>query len=323
MTDKFYSIISQFAKGHFPESVTARFASWLASPEHSREKDLALKSWWDTLDGTMPDRNTAKGLAELNREIDVFENVHRQKFAIRLARIAAAAAIFITASILLYQYAMRPDDTVFLVTAENSKGYFELPDGSKVWLNSNTELKYTKDFSRNNRHVSLSGEAFFDVTHSDKEFTVATDYLDVTVHGTKFNVDCQPSRDYAEIALVEGSVSVSGEGIGNIMLTPDKLLHMNKINKSTKVSGIHGTNFQRWTEDKMVFFNTPALDIIQSISKWYNVQIYKEKDACIEDIRLSMTVSTQSLTDILNYMTMVSELDYTVLEDDSILVTHK
>ncbi|MCM1177742.1 MAG: FecR family protein [Clostridium sp.] len=323
MANKFYSIISRFAGNRLPEHVTARFAQWLVSPENSREKDQALRNWWNTISGSSPDEHTIKGLRELNREIDVFENVHRQKLLLRLSRIAAAAAVFITASILLFNYSMRPDDTVYLVTAENSKGYFQLPDSSRVWLNGNSELRYTKDFSRRNRQVHLTGEAFFDITKSDREFVVKTDYLDVTVHGTKFNVDCQPTRDYTEVALVEGSITVSGEGMGDIRLTPDKLLHRSKLNGSTSVSNIRGANFQRWTADRMVFFDTPATDIIQSISKWYNVRIFKEKNAYLDDIRLSMTVSTQSLQDILNYMTMVSDLDYTMLEDGSILISHK
>lgn len=103
---------------------------------------------------------------------------------------------------------------------------FILPDSTSVKLNSGASLRYPMAFSRKNRTVSLTGEAYFSVTHDpDKPFIVKTFASDVEVLGTEFNVDADPAAGIFSVALVKGSVKV-GNGTEELMMKPDETVNL-------------------------------------------------------------------------------------------------
>ena len=80
-----------------------------------------------------------------------------------------------------------------------------LPDGTKVWLNQSSVLKYPRAFEGKERHVYLDGEAYFEVARNhEKPFTVKSQAMDVRVLGTSFNIKCRPDNSFAETTLGRG-----------------------------------------------------------------------------------------------------------------------
>lgn len=320
---KISDIVRSFADNMMPEDVQYHFRRWIISRENYAEKSEALRNYWDSLEGVKSDKETYQDLSRIRREISAYEDIRKRSLVMKVAGIAAAAVILIAAQVLLYRYFTRPADDVYLLAAEDSKGAFVLPDGSKVWLNGGSSLRYSKDFIQDGRSVYLEGEAFFDVVKERKSFVVRTACLDVTVHGTRFNVDVRPENNYAEVVLQSGKVSLDGDSFPSpLVLSPGDRFHMSLTDHTADVKKVKTVNYSRWTGKEMVLFNEPLDDILVSMAHWYGVNI-ETRGHIDENIHLSMTVSTQSLEDMLKYISMISDIDYEMLDSGDVVIVPK
>lgn len=321
--EKIFEIIRNFADNMMPEDVQYHFRKWLLSGNDDLEKSGSLFRYWNSLEGVESDTETIEGLTRIHKEISVSERARKRTFVLRIAGIAAAAVVLVAAQFLAYRYFTRPADDIYLLTAEDSKGAFTLPDGSKVWLNGSSSLRYSKDFLQDGRSVYLEGEAFFDVVKGSDKFVVKTEYLDVTVHGTRFNVDVRPDNDYAEVVLQSGIISLDGESFASpVFLSPGDKFSMSLSDHSADVEKVKAENYSRWTGNEMVLFNEPLRDILVSMAHWYDVDI-ETRGSVDEGIRLSMTVSTQSLEDMLKYISMISDITYEIHDNGNVVIMPK
>lgn len=115
-----------------------------------------------------------------------------------------------------------------IISPKGQRTQIVLPDNSKVWLNSNTTIKYPSTFNQKDRTVYIDGEAFFDVTHNQaKPFIVNTSSFNIKVYGTTFNVSAYKGDNSIETTLVKGKISINGLNIkgkkgGEIILMPNE-----------------------------------------------------------------------------------------------------
>ena len=167
--------------------------------------------------------------------------------------------------------------------------YIVLSDGTKVWLNSETKLKYPVTFSlTTTRKVELVyGEAYFEVSPSTMNqgqgFTVITQGQEVEVLGTQFNIKAYQDDNYIATTLVEGKVRIVGEQT-SIQLQPG-MQSKQDIN-SSKIQSLHVDIYNEisWKEGFFSFKNKPLKDIVKQLSRWYNIdiEIHNEKAAELE-----------------------------------------
>ena len=153
-----------------------------------------------------------------------------------------------------------------------------LPDGTKVWLNSGSSLKHPTRFTGDIRNVELDGEAYFEVAHNEKSpFVVHTSTLDVEVLGTKFNVEAYSARKIFETSLMEGRVKVKlpHDEKNSVILAPNQKTTL--IDGRLVVSKIDDYNVYRWKEGLYCFRNKPFADIIKDLEKYYDLKIQMDK----------------------------------------------
>lgn len=155
-----------------------------------------------------------------------------------------------------------------------------LADGTKVWLNADSEIKYPVVFKGDKRVVYLKGEAYFDVTkNKEKPFIVKTDNIDVKVYGTEFNVNTH-RENLVQTTLVEGSVSVKARGKQEVMITPSQMAELNVKDGILNVKNVDVENFVAWKNGEYVFEDETLNVILQELSLWYDVEVfYMNKDA--------------------------------------------
>lgn len=163
---------------------------------------------------------------------------------------------------------------------------FHMADGTKVWLNSKTELRFPESFEGTERRVYLKGEAFFDV-YKDKArpFIVTTDRGDIRVYGTRFNV-----TDYAEAplsaVLVEGSIVFHPTEGREVKLQPSQRIVYNESTGNTQIETVDVSQYTAWIDHIFVFNGQRLEDIMTSLSRWYNfTPVFTSDD--IRNIRLS------------------------------------
>jgi ferric-dicitrate binding protein FerR (iron transport regulator) len=150
-----------------------------------------------------------------------------------------------------------------------------LPDGTKVWLNAGSSLKYPMSFAKNERRVSLEGEAFFEVTKdSARPFKVLSKGQEIEVLGTAFNVNAYPDNTVIKTTLVNGKVKLSNDKRYSkaIFLLPGQQ-STNSNNGKIHLANVDTAPFTAWKEGLFYFDETPLSDALQQIGRWYNVEV--------------------------------------------------
>ncbi|WP_420602258.1 FecR family protein [Flagellimonas sp.] len=222
---------------------------------------------------------------------------------------------------LVYQNKSEQENTEvaynYLTIPRGGQFFIELSDGTKVWLNSDSKLKYPVSFSANtSRRVELLyGEAYFDVSPSSENngvnFIVTTQNQEVEVLGTEFNVKAYKEEDVISTTLVEGKVSVNN----NSSKTNLAIGHQSKLNKLTneiETLKVNIYNEVSWKSGFFSFQNMPLKDIMTVLSRWYDVDVFFENDR-IQDVTFNGVFSKkQSIEEILSIIENTNETTYKI-----------
>lgn len=153
----------------------------------------------------------------------------------------------------------------------------KLDDGTKVWVNAETKLKYPVAFVGDRREVVLEGEAFFDVAKNEKPFIVKTSFGDVRVLGTAFGISAYASESESYTTLVRGKVSVEREGMKPVVILPGEQVVTFKDGKMIKQE-VDVEEFVGWKDGIYVFKEKSLGEIMKTLERWYNISVdFQEK----------------------------------------------
>lgn len=161
-------------------------------------------------------------------------------------------------------------------------GHFKvvLPDGSKVWLNASSTLKYPNKFSPKERVVELSGEAYFEVNKQSTPFYVHTTTQRIEVLGTHFNVNAYKDESEVKTTLVEGSVKISADSrtgnIEDVFLKPGEQARL--VGEKIEVKEVDVSQFIAWKEGFFSFRGADLEMVMREFSRWYGVDVEFEGD---------------------------------------------
>ena len=198
-----------------------------------------------------------------------------------------------------------------------------LPDSTLVCLNSETVLRYPSHFSEATRKVELEGEAFFDVTsNKEKPFVVAmSSQSQIEVHGTSFNVEAYAEDDCISTTLIEGSISFSyKDESGNtrkIEMKPHQKLIYELEGNPTRLYKVSGETETAWKDGKIIFDNTPMVEVLRILGKRFNVEFIINKRLKVNDYAFTGTFTTQRLERILEYFKISSRIKWRYVEAES------
>ena len=151
----------------------------------------------------------------------------------------------------------------------------KLSDGTKIWLNSGTTLRYPERFAENSRSVSIEGEAYFEVAKmSHKPFTVNTTEMNIEVLGTSFNLSSYKEDATTKVTLVEGKVAVQDNtGKTIAQLIPGQMAVKNKQANTLDISNVQTAFYSAWIAGKIYFDDEPLDQIAVKLERWFNVEI--------------------------------------------------
>lgn len=151
-----------------------------------------------------------------------------------------------------------------------------LSDGTKIWLNSDSRLKFPVNLNEGKRQVYLEGEAYFEVTHHPEQpFIVHTPGMDIEVLGTKFNVKAYTEDQVISTTLAEGSVQTTNiQHKTSLLLSPNQQCQYVKSTGKMEKQNVDIHNFIGWIEGKFIFENETLEEIMKQLSRWYNTQVF-------------------------------------------------
>jgi ferric-dicitrate binding protein FerR (iron transport regulator) len=176
----------------------------------------------------------------------------------------------------------------------------DLPDGTKVWLNSGSELTYPAVFSSGERRVQLVGEAYFKVSKGEVPFFVSNLGPEIKVYGTEFNVNSYTNEEQVTVALAEGKVSLI-RGNKEEYMKPGQVSSFDKKTKNITIENSDVNNYSCWREGKYVFRDTSLSSIMRILQRQYNVNI-NLLDPQLGNYRYNMTIKNENLEQILQLL---------------------
>ena len=169
-------------------------------------------------------------------------------------------------------------ETAQLILSTPNGGQYQitLPDGTKVWLNTASTLKYPRRFMGNERRIELIGEAYFEVAHNKKvPFIVSSNGQEVVVLGTHFNINAYPDESNIKTTLIEGSVLVntvsSNKNSNSTVLSPNQQSIL--TNGKLGIITVNPETAIAWKDNIFMFHNANLKTIMRQISRWYNIDV--------------------------------------------------
>ncbi|WP_165836063.1 FecR family protein [Marinifilum breve] len=196
-----------------------------------------------------------------------------------------------------------------------------LMDGTRIWLNSNSKLRFPSEFGSGIRKVELKGEAFFEVAKdSVHPFVVDVNKAQVRVLGTSFNVNAYSDLNEIVTTLVEGKVEVSDTLFGNkVKLLPNEQYRFNESTGKTIKQIVDTEIYTAWKDGRFVFENESLEDIMTRLSRWYNVEVSFINES-VKKLRFSGDLTRyDNIDQILELIEITQKVKFTI-KDRNLLV---
>lgn len=205
----------------------------------------------------------------------------------------------------------------YLTIPRGGEFYIELEDNTKVWLNSESQLKYPVAFAEGKtREVELVyGEAYFEVSpstqHNGDKFKVHTQQQTIEVLGTEFNVKAYKKTPEIYTTLAEGKVKVEVNGVTE-MLKPSQQTTYNKTTKSINVATVDVSYETAWRTGYFNFTNKPFIEVTEVLARWYNVEFHFENKA-LEQFKINGVISkNQNVEYFLFTLKNIENINYSI-----------
>lgn len=259
----------------------ADLVRWIKDSNENKEYFINYKKKLDARDVDHPLLESSfaelKNRLILSNEFNSAMSGKVKKIQLSFARIAAMLLIALLAGFSVSYFMGRqhssPNHVVWFEThvPKGEKSQLILPDGSKVWINSESTISYPSNFIDGQREIKLSGEAYFEVAKlENKPFVVKTRSYDIKVLGTKFNVMAYPDFNRIATSLIEGKIVIQ-KGEQSIPVIPGEIFTCSNDKYSIKEAKVDQT--ARWKDNIFDFDQITFKELIARMERWYDVDI--------------------------------------------------
>lgn len=312
-TDEFEELILDYLKGSSTPEDIQKLGRLLEEEYSCREMYHDLTHAYALASASWFERRRRRNLEQLRNTLN-FRSSSKQTLYRRI-RIWSSVAIFTLliglGSYFLYLYHTprpMPMATSYcqIKTPRGNTSKLLLPDGTVVFLDGSTTLKYDASLQHKaKREVFLTGEAYFEVaSNPDKPFIVHTGELNTRVLGTVFNVTAYPGNPDIKVSLAKGSVKVSitSEAQQEVILAPNEQAVYNKTHKQLSIRKIDAAAQSAWATGRLVFANERLYDILKRIEKRYDTQILIRSQKIYNEYYSGSIDSSLTLGEILSYI---------------------
>ncbi|MGF6849776.1 transmembrane sensor [Chitinophaga sp. W3I9] len=195
-----------------------------------------------------------------------------------------------------------------------------LPDGSHVWLNAASVIRFPAAFTGNTRKVEINGEAYLEIVKNEKApFIVVSGKHSVEVLGTKFNIHSYPKEEDITTTLIQGSIRIAAGKYTKVLQPGQQSLVNTSTNSNIRLAtGVNMDEVLAWRNGKFIFDDASLKTVVSQLERWYDVNI---DYAGMEDYRFNGEISRNvSLSKVLKMMELTSNIHYKI-NDRNIYMT--
>ncbi|OIV41156.1 FecR family protein [Flavobacterium johnsoniae] len=232
--------------------------------------------WYDRTEEVFDMEMVQSDRSKLKKELRQIKKTNKVISLSYKSWAVAASLFFLIGLSVFFHHSGAVVENVQYATKLGERSKITLSDGTQIWLNAGSLLKYPKDFKGDTREVYLTGEAFFDVAKDKKHpFIIHTDKMDTKVLGTSFNVQAYPDQTTQEVSVLTGRVNVKSTVTEeNVYVTPgQKVIFKSKNNKLQAFKDIPVNSISLWRKNIIVFEDTPLPEVAATINRNYNVAV--------------------------------------------------
>ena len=206
-----------------------------------------------------------------------------------------------------------------LIVPNGKRSSLILADGSKIWVNSGTEVEFPSKFNKSTRDIYVDGEIYIDVSKSKKQpFIVHTATFEVEVFGTRFNVSAYGDDEETSVVLVEGSVQINTPN-NSIKMLPNEMVKLSAGNISKKTIDV--TLYTSWVKGVFIFDGTPISEVLKKVGRYYNISFYEPANFSDKRITGKLFLS-ENIDDVLSSISLLTSTTY-IRENNTIKLINK
>ena len=189
-----------------------------------------------------------------------------------------------------------------------------LADGTKVWVNSKSSVRFPVQFTEETRKVYIEGEAYFEVAKDEnKPFLVYSGSNSIQVLGTEFNVRAYSNNPNTYVTLCEGSIELTTKE-QSIVLKPNEQVVINNKGE-TSLASVNTTLYTAWKDGAFMYRNASLITIMEDLSRWYDTEI-EIKDQETRDLELSLHINRSSdFYNILEIIAVTNKVEFDVTKN--------
>jgi transmembrane sensor len=205
-----------------------------------------------------------------------------------------------------------PVATLFntITTPRGGQYHLIMADGTNVWLNAASSIKYPVAFAVKYRQVEITGEAYFEVAHNPAwPFKVTGGGQTIAVLGTRFDVSTYPENETVRTTLLEGSVKINA-GLNNAMIKPGQQAILRK--NAFQIMPVDTDEAIAWKEGMFKFNNTPLEMIMQQVSRWYDVDIAYQDESLKTKTFFAVTTRFEKVSQLLNDLEQTGNVKFEI-----------
>lgn len=347
--ERYLWLLSRKLSGEILEEERQELEALVRTNPQLRKEGEALQAFWGHRGGHSDDDDTRSAFEKLKARMHATDpqmwpeqdaGAGGVKWWMLMVRMAAALIFFVAAWHIMVATGLVPGKEDGLRSEYNIRGtrsHIKLADGTSVWLNSDSELKYPLRFKGDKREVYLKGEAFFDVAKdASKPFLVYTEAMTINVLGTSFNIKAYPDDSTSEATLITGEVEVAlkNKSEKKIRLRPaEKLVITNGVDSvkslvpKTEPVIIKPTYSLKedsaiietaWVDNKLIFQDESFDHLASRMERWYNVSIRFENTA-IQQLRFTGIFTKEPLSQALEALQLTEQFNFRIADDTVII----
>jgi transmembrane sensor len=318
-------LLPLYLSGELADKERAIIDGWRKeSPENESVYQESCRSWEAiSLLNEMEQFNSFEALKKVNKRIIKSDYSGWWTIIQRIAAILLLPLLVYSGYQTIQNFSLknRQTESAIIQTVASRQGMvskFSLPDGTKVWLNSGSELQFPIHFQSGLRDVTLKGEAFFEVVKNDKQpFRVNARDMNIDVMGTSFNVISYPDENQSEVILKEGKVRLSVDE-GQITkdcgtMNPGQRAVYDAESQKIITEEVNPRKYIAWLDGDLIFDDDPMEDVVKRLSRWFNVEIIIE-DPEISEYIYKATFRNENLKQVLNLLKLSAPIDYRIIE---------
>ena len=316
--------IQAFLNGSLDAKSQVVLRQWIKEKPENRDYFQSMVSVWKAVGIT----SNVEGF-DVTGAIDQFNEktkpINRIDFYRRTLRFAVAAIILLLGGISSLFVLWQSERIVsnvgeeykeYVVEVPNgAKSKIIFPDGSVVWLNAGSKVKYDSNFAKTSRNIELMGEGYFEVSKNKRlPFVVNTGKLSVKVLGTKFNLKSYEEDSEVKVTLKEGAVEVDNylTDAAPIELKPNHRFTFKKANLCFRVDSVDARHIDNWRNGIMTFDKVPLEEIVKELSRIYKIRIDIKNDNLKKIVYYSDFQENTSIEKVLEILSSGNKFRYKV-----------